>query len=365
MSLIRACSPEDMPAVAGLFQKTFLNGRGRAPKSLESYLAELFLHHPWYDPELASRVYVSVEGAVRGFIGVLPLRMCFRGRKIRAAIAGSLMVDKPAENPLAGARLLRSFANGPQELSISENANRVSENMWLRLGGRTVPFESLEWLRILQPAGVALAFAREWFAPAALLQPLATMIDRIGQRTSGNPFEFACAPGGYDYDAEASEELLLEEIPRFAASYPVHPDWTDASLQWMLAHARAKARRGPVHRRLVYGKDHVPIGCYVFYGRPRGVAWVLQVLARPESIEAVLDSLLLSAFRNGNVAVRGRTHPRLMNALLHRGSMFFHRSSTVVHSADAELLQAINAGDALLTGLAGETWTRLIGDAFA
>jgi hypothetical protein len=56
MSLIRACSPEDMPAVAGLFQKTFLNGRGRAPKSLESYLAELFLRHPWYDPELPSRV---------------------------------------------------------------------------------------------------------------------------------------------------------------------------------------------------------------------------------------------------------------------------------------------------------------------
>jgi hypothetical protein len=76
MSLIRACSPEDMPAVAGLFQKTFLNGRGRAPKSLESYLAELFLHHPWYDPELPSRVYVSAEGAVRGFIGVLPLSAC-------------------------------------------------------------------------------------------------------------------------------------------------------------------------------------------------------------------------------------------------------------------------------------------------
>src|ERR1700680_1449524 len=70
MSLIRACSPEDMPAVAGLFQKTFLSRRRSAPASLEDYLAELFLHHPWYDPELASRVYVSPEGAVRGFIGV-------------------------------------------------------------------------------------------------------------------------------------------------------------------------------------------------------------------------------------------------------------------------------------------------------
>jgi hypothetical protein len=116
---------------------------------------------------------------------------------------------------------------------------------------------------------------------------------------------------------------------------------------------------------MVYGKDHVPIGCYVYYGRPRGIAWVLQILARPECTDAVLDSLLTTAFRNGSVAVRGRTHPRLMNALLHRGSMFFHRSSTIVHSADAELLHAIDSGDALLTGLAGEAWTRLIGDAFA
>ncbi len=48
-----------------------------------------------------------------------------------------------------------------------------------------------------------------------------------------------------------------------------------------------------------------------------------------------------------------------MNALLRHGSMFFHRSSTIV------LLHAIDSGDALVTGLAGEAWTRLIGDRFA
>jgi len=139
MSLIRACSPEDMPAVAGLFQKTFLNRRRSAPESLKTYLAELFLHHPWYDPELASRVYVSPDGAVRGFIGVLPQPMCFRGRKIRAAIAGSLMVDRPEQNPLAGARLLRSFANGPQELSISEVTVKMHRGSLMRkLGAKSL-----------------------------------------------------------------------------------------------------------------------------------------------------------------------------------------------------------------------------------
>lgn len=365
MSLIRACGPEDMPAVAGLFQRTFLDRRRRAPESLETYLAELFLNHPWQDPEVASRVYVSPDGGVRGFIGVLPMRMYFRGRKIRAAIAGSLMVDRPEENPLAGARLLRSFANGPQELSISENANRVSEGMWQKLGARTVPLESLEWLRILRPTGAALAFARDWFAPAMLLRPLAAIIDRAAQRTSSGLFGFEPSPAGYEYDSDASDELLLQEIPRLAETYPVRPDWNSTSLQWVLGHARTKARRGALCRRMVYGKNHAPIGCYVYYGRPREIAWVLQILAVPECIDAVLESLLTNAFRNGCVAVRGRTHPRLMNSLLRRGSLFFHRCSTVVHSTDAELLHAIDSGDALVTGLAGEAWTRLIGDKFA
>ena len=79
----------------------------------------------------------------------------------------------------------------------------------------------------------------------------------------------------------------------------------------------------------------------------------------------MIESLLAHAYRHGSVAVRGRAHPRLMNALLRRGAVFFHRSATVVHSADGELLDAVLSGDALVTGLAGEAWTRLIGDGFA
>jgi hypothetical protein len=296
MSLIRPCSRQDLPAVAGLFQKTFLDRRKPAPESLSTYLAELFFGHPWYDPELASRVYVSPAGDVRGFIGVLPLRMHFRGRKLRAAVAGSLMVDEPQENPLAGARLLRSFANGPQELSVSENANRLSENMWHKLGGRTVPFESLEWLCILRPAGATLALAREWFAPGALLHPVAWMIDRVAAQTGGNRFGPQSGRGGQESDVDPTDELLMEEIRRVTESYPLRPDWNDTALQWVLSHARTKAQRGAVCRRIVYDKNQVPIGCYVYYWKPRGIAWVLQILARPESTHAVLASLLTRAF---------------------------------------------------------------------
>ena len=138
---IRPCTPDDIPAVAGLFQRTFRNQRAAAPASLQAYLRELYFEHPWRDPDLTSRVFVA-NGAVAGFIGILPLRLTFRGASIRAAVAGSLMVDKPRENPLAGARLLRAYLTGPQDLSLSDSANAVSRGMWERLGGKTAPSES-------------------------------------------------------------------------------------------------------------------------------------------------------------------------------------------------------------------------------
>jgi len=75
---IRACAPEDLPMVARLFQSAFRDPASEAPASLHSCLRELFFEHPWYDPELPSRVYIAPDGKLRGFIGVLPLRIVSR-----------------------------------------------------------------------------------------------------------------------------------------------------------------------------------------------------------------------------------------------------------------------------------------------
>jgi hypothetical protein len=45
--------------------------------------------------------------------------------------------------------------------------------------------------------------------------------------------------------------------------------------------------------------------------------------------------------------------------------VFFQRSSTTVYTGNADLLSAIRSGDAFIIGLAGESWTRLIGERFA
>src|SRR5262245_2104408 len=136
---VRPLEPDDLDAVARLFQKRFRDPKRPAPPSLISYLGEVFLAHPWQDPEIRSRVHVSPGGLLDGFIGVFPSRVRLKARTVRAAIAGSLMVDEPESKPFAGAKLLHAFCSGPQEISISETCNSLAQAMWSRLGARLVP----------------------------------------------------------------------------------------------------------------------------------------------------------------------------------------------------------------------------------
>jgi hypothetical protein len=144
----------------------------------------------------------------------------------------------------------------------------------------------------------------------------------------------------------------------------LHPDWDTTCLNWQLAHVARNATRGTLHRRAVHDRKGRAIGCYVYHGRPNQIAWTLLTLARPEAVGPVLDSLLAHAAANGAVAVKGRTQLRLLDPLLKRNAFFFRRHSAAAHSRDRDLIAAIRAGDALTSGLAAESWTRLIGDTF-
>ena len=128
------------------------------------------------------RASSEADGKVIGFIGVLPVHMSFRGRKLRAAVPSSIMVDDPQKHPLAGAKLMRAFLNGPQDLSFSEPISPLAQTMWEKAGGETAPSESMEWLRILRPAGLALAFAAGPVPMLGAFRPLARLIDRSMER---------------------------------------------------------------------------------------------------------------------------------------------------------------------------------------
>lgn len=365
MSDIRVLTAEDLPTVAALFQRTFREPDRPAPPSLRDYLASVFLHHPWQDPEISSRVHVGADGVIDGFIGVLPLRLTIGDRHLRGGIAGSLMVANPRRDPLAGARLLRAFLNGPQDISLSETANPVSYRMWTRLGGSSVPALSMDFMRVLRPAGLAVALAVEKTGVAKALRPLARLIDRVALRLPDHPFDLQPADGQPAVGRAATEDELVPHLLRLAQAYPLHPDWDTETAHWFLDHAQQKERHGDLRRRLVFDRRGALLGCCLYYGRPGGIAWVLQMLGTPESSDRLVGDLMADAAELGCVAVRGRVQPGFLEPLLRQRALLYQRSATVVHTSDRKLLEMVRSGDALATGLAGESWIRLVGGRFA
>jgi hypothetical protein len=361
MSQIRTCTPEDMPRVADLFQAIFRGSSDPAPASLQQYLLELFFKAPWHDPELPSLVYIAPDGAVGGFIGVIPLRMSFRDMPIRAALASSIMVERPKDNPLAGARLLRAFMNGPQDLSFSDDASPISVAMWKKLGGQSVPLESMAWLRVLRPAGFALSILGDRIPLVKLAHPICLAIDSIAARFPSNRFRLKTQGTARSIDVDLNDDSLIEQLREFASAYSLRPTWDADSLRWLLNHAAQNHRHGSLVCRVVYGKAVRPLGCYLYYGRPHGVAHVLQIMASTDAAGIVLDSLLEHAHQSRCVAVRGRAHSRYIDALFSRDCIFFNGGAVLVHSRNADVIEVARSGDALMTGLAGEAWTRIAG----
>jgi hypothetical protein len=160
------------------------------------------------------------------------------------------------------------------------------------------------------------------------------------------------------------DALLLELIPRYAKEFSLRPDWDTTVLGWQLSHAACKESYGSLVQRVVYSRFGEPLGCFIYHGRPRGVAVMLDLFSRADATGLVLDQMFAHARDLGCVAVRGRTQPRLLTALLQRKCVLLHRSATTIHSANPDLVNAIQSGDSLITGLAGERWTRIHGSTF-
>jgi hypothetical protein len=223
----------------------------------------------------------------------------------------------------------------------------------------------MEWFRVLRPAATGLSLLAGAIPAAKLLRPFAAMTDAALKRIDRNPFRLVDAKNAANIrDVEADEETFIEHTLRFTSHYGLRPDWDTASLRFVLQHAEHKERHGAIKRRLVYTEGSEPVGGYIYYSRPGGIAWVLQIFSGRKHAGLILDSLFAHARNGGAAALRGRTHPLLMEALLPRQCLFFHRSFMLVRARDPAILEAALSANSLIAGLAAESWTRLIGGVF-
>jgi hypothetical protein len=270
---VRALAEADVPAVARLFQHMLRKSRGPATPALAAYMTELFLNGPDRDPEINSHVHLDGDGTVNGFVGVLPMPMMVHGRPVSGALCGTLMVENHADDPFAGARLMRAFLAGPQDISLTETANDISTTMWRKLRGTVLPDHSLEWLRVIRPAGFVAAAAASAIRPMRAFAPLARPFDAlIRRRPSSWAHVAAEIPEGTQTSAETDDEEAVDLFMQLTEPFAARPNWRRESLARMVAESRNKANYGEMVRRKVTARDGRTLGLFLYYGDPARIA---------------------------------------------------------------------------------------------
>jgi len=360
---VRSFERRDIPHVCALFLRTFRSGTHHRRDELAAALEATYLGSPAYRPEHGSLVHVDGEGRIDGFMGVVNMTLRIGERRLRAGVLGAYMADDPLANPGIGVSLIRGVLQRGLDIVFSDTANRTSLDISRALRFSVLPLQSLEWVKVLRPAGTGAhllarraPLVRRWLVPAAAAidAALPRLASGVDPRSVDGTTDRAMDPAAFAAAA-----------PRLVETYALRPEWHEAELSWLLAQAALQTKNGTLHLREVLDRAGERAGLYLLYARERGVAHALQMLARPGRESAVLGNLIRQARDLGAVSVRGAaSREAVLGLIRHPGIFYRHLMSMIVWTNDPEVAAAIRTGDAFLGGLAGETWARIFSDAF-
>jgi hypothetical protein len=364
MDIVRTFTPDDIPAVAALFERVFRHRDSPPPAGLLQYIDSIYFHNPLYTDEQPSFVY-DADGKIGGFIGVLPFPFEFEGVSVRAAIGGNYMVDPGIHNPLAGVKVLRAFFAGKQDVALTDTSNEVGRKMWGGMGGVTLQLYSLLWLRVLRPAGFGrslLSRSRVGATIALFSRPIAPLIDAVATGIDGTPLREE--PSGL-HEEQLTPASLLESFRKVAAPFLFRPAYTEEYLSWLISMARQKREYGDFASALLRDDRGAVAGWYMYYPNPGEIGQVLQLCAMQGKLDSVMAHLFEDARVRGSVGLIGRGDANALSIYTAHNCLFFQRSMyTQVNTRRQDVLQALHTGKAFLTRLEGEWWTRLQGDSF-
>lgn len=361
---IRAFEQRDIPRVAELFLKTFRAGRSDRGPDLCAAIEETYFGSPAYRPETGSIVHVDARGTVDGFMGVITIGLRLGARKLTGGVFSALMADRPDANPEVGVRLARAAIARPLDVIFTDTANRTSLDLSRALRFTVLPTQSLDWMKLLRPAGVGAYAAsrgrprlRRWLGAAA------SAIDARLPATALTAIDRRPLSGTLDRPVGVAD--FVGRAPGFLPQHRLRPAWEAEELAWLVARAGARTKNGPLHLREVLDRTGRCIGLYMLYAGPGLVGFALQVVARQGHESQVLGNLVARAEEFGAVAVRGASSPESIAGLIRQpGVVYRNTMSTVARTSDPEVAAALDSGQAMLGGLAGETWARVFGDDF-
>jgi hypothetical protein len=358
MSEMRPMRRDEVAQVAELYRFVDKSDWRIPPDEVPRWLERTLFAHPWVDPEIPSLVYVGDAGEILGFVGSHVRRMRFDGQPVRMAAGGPLIAHPKVRKQGVGARLLRSFFTGPQDLTITDGASDEIRQIFELVGGQMMHPSSMVWARVFRPVSYmgnralhANVHLRDRVKPRA--RGLLPMLDAPVNRASRY---FHAPQRAGTSDELLTPELLLENLPALTRSLRLAPDYDRAMLEWLFAELHHNHTWGTPHRRLVRNDAGRVLGWYVYYALPSEGCQVLQLAAHERHEGAVLDNLFAHAFAQGGAAVQGRVEGRTLPALAQRGALFRFSPRSLIHTTNSDLLGAVTSGHALLTRLEGEWW---------
>jgi hypothetical protein len=362
MATIRVFAEDDVPGAAALFARVYPERRWSSQAACESYFREIVFDNPWRDPQLPSWV-AEEDGRICGFYAVMPRRMSLRGRPMRVAVGCQFMVDPHKRDSLTALQLAKAFVSGPQDLALVDGANDLARRMWMGIGGTVSLLYCLHWTRPLRPARYALSLLEERaafpFSLTLAARPLGALADALVTRLRPNRF--------LREQTELAEDALdpatmLAHLPDVLRGSALQPVYDARSLAWLLEQTARNTRHGKLRARAVRDRERL-LGWYLYYVQAGGVSEVVQLAARDGSFDRVLLRLLADAWQHGAAAVRGRLDPRYVQELSRRHCWLRQDASwTLIHSRHADVMAAIQQGDAFLSRLEGEWWLRFAGE---
>ncbi len=362
---IRAFAADDIPEVGRLHLKVFPESPGERYRTADAYaryLHDVLLEGPRAEP-LSGKDFPSLvceqEGAIVGFLGVVPQRLTLRGRPVWATCCTQFVVD-PARRGLAGLMLLRHQLRGEQDLTFTDECTPEAARIWEWSGASVLALGSMQYLRPLRPGSFALGLLRRrrgLSLVATAAEPLAWVADAVARRLPGSPFIDAA---GDTITADLDTDTMIAELPHILATRAIVPDYAAAdALRWRLTRAAGYARRGPLRGALVLDSRGEMLGWYLAYFPEGGTGEVLQVVADADDIGTVLGRLFRDAGLAGVVALSGRADPALVQGYSDAHCVFSRRGPLmVVHSRDPALVDAFQRGQAFVSRLEGEWCAR-------
>ena len=358
MQGIRAYTPQDAGQVVSLYKKMFLGGvpiETRKRRFLDGFFSRWMFEDPWRSEDLPSLVYESSDGALTGFLGVVPRELSFDDRRIRVAIAAAFMVD-PGSRP-AGIALLSHLVRGPQDLTLTEGATEHTRRILERIGFRAYPSMSVNWFRAVRPSLAALThFTRSRTPSRKLLagvgRPVCRLIDNVAASVPdlGTLVE---PPRGVRSRPLSTAELL-ECIWSVSQSRRIRPTYDASSLEWVLELRRRAEHRGRFEQVAVVDDDGGLLGWYLCHLQRDGTSEVIQMGVLDDAMELVFARALYDCTRRGSALVQGRLEMSYLKEALINGCLFRPAPWMLARSANPAILDAIQAEEIFLSSLENE-----------